>query len=81
MSKKTIVNHLPRVRKSLGLSQAALAKLSGASQAQICCIETLRHRASPLMAERIAKAINKKAKVIAITEMQILYPTRVWHDV
>jgi len=60
---------MARARKRLGLSLEELAKRAGSTKGHLSSLENGRHRASPELAESLAKELG-------ISEMEILYPER-----
>lgn len=57
-----VIRSLIKLRQTTGLSQRALAKKMGASQAEIARLET-GHNATIKTLQRIADATNKKLKI------------------
>lgn len=63
------VTPMARARKKLGLSLEELAKRAGSTKGHLSSLENGRHRASPELAECLARELG-------IGEMEILYPER-----
>ncbi len=60
---------MKRARKALGMSLEGLAKQVGSTKGHLSSLENQRNRASPELAESLAKELG-------ISEMEILYPER-----
>ena len=60
---------MKRARKALGMSLESLATQVGSTKGHLSSLENQRNRASPELAESLAKELG-------ISEMEILYPER-----